>query len=268
MRPSLLLIASAVCLLAAPLAAPAQVAVPPTARVADAKPGDIRLIATFAIHDPIVGVLPQAQKAIGKPVFAQFGGARNNLRSEILAGQEFEVAILLPDVNAELLKAGKILPGEYEIARVDVGIALRGTPKTKLDVKTAAGLKAALLGATSVKYAPSGAAILTVRKLLGDLQVADKVKDNSARQGVAPLGAGEYEINLYPMSEIIPNKTLQNLGPVIPQFQVPVVMAATIGAHARDPAAARALIRFLQGPAIDAGLKAGGLNKSVGAKAP
>jgi molybdate transport system substrate-binding protein len=268
MKSPLLLIASAVFLLSAPVSAPAQVVAPPTARVADAKPGDVRLIATFAIHDPIVGVLPQAGKAIGKPVFAQFGGARNNLRSEILAGQEFEVAILLPDVNAELLKAGKILPGEYEIARVDVGIGLRGAPKGKLDVKTPEGLKTALLGARSVKYAPSGAALNTVRKLLGDLQVADKVKDASAQQGVVPLGPGEYEINLYPMSEIIGNKTLQNLGPVIPKFQVPVVMAATIGAHARDPAAARALIRFLQGPAIDAGLKAGGLNKSVGAKSP
>ena len=57
------------------------------------------------------------------------------------------------------------------------------------------------------------------------------------------------------MSEIIPNKKLKNLGAVIPQLQVPTVIEVTVGKNAADPKVALALIKFLQGPAIDQALK-------------
>src|SRR5438445_2754256 len=85
-------------------------------KVADAKLGDVRVIATAAIRDPLNAVLKQAEAAIGKPIVAQYGSARGNLKDEILKGQDFEVAILLPDVGDEIEAAGKIAPGRFEIA--------------------------------------------------------------------------------------------------------------------------------------------------------
>ena len=76
-----------------------------------------------------------------------------------------------------------------------------------------------------------------------------------------PLAAGEYEINIYPLSEIIPNKRLINLGAVIAELQVPVLIEATVGKNAGDPRAAQALIAFLRGPAIDQALKDDGMEK-------
>ena len=76
-----------------------------------------------------------------------------------------------------------------------------------------------------------------------------------------PLAAGEYEINIYPLSEIIPNKRLKNLGAVIAPLQVSAIIEATVGKHAADPKAALALIKFLQGPAIDRALKDYGMEK-------
>lgn len=75
------------------------------------------------------------------------------------------------------------------------------------------------------------------------------------------LGPGEYELNFYPLSEIISNRTLKNLGAVMPELQVPVFITAAIGSHASDEKAARALVKFLQGPAIDAALAADGMMK-------
>ena len=63
------------------------------------------------------------------------------------------------------------------------------------------------------------------------------------------------------MSEIIPNKKLKNLGAVIPQLQVPAVIEVTVGKNAADPKVALALIKFLQGPAIDQALKDYGMEK-------
>ena len=80
-------------------------------------------------------------------------------------------------------------------------------------------------------------------------------------QTEVPLAAGEYEIDIYPLSEIIPNKKVKNLGAVTPGLQVPVIIEATVGKNAADPKAARALIRFLQGPVIDQALKQDGMEK-------
>jgi molybdate transport system substrate-binding protein len=235
------------------------------AKVADARPGDLRVLATAAIREPLDAVLKQAEAAIGRRIVAEYGSARGNLKDAILMGQDFEVAILLPDVDDAILVAGKIAPGRFEIARVPVAFGLRG-PVPVLDVSSPAAVKAALLNAKSVKYSPTGAALLTVRKILSTLDIADKIHDSSAAREAVPLAAGEYEVNIYPLSEIIATKTLKNLGAVIAPLQVPAIIEATVGIHAADPEAAHALITFLQGPAIDHALKDYGMEKGHGGK--
>ena len=256
MKPLALFMGTAVVLSLA-LQAHAQVAEP---RVADAKPGDVRMLVTAAIREPLNAVLKQAETAIGKPIVVEYGSARGNLKDEILKGQGFEVAILLPDVDDEILSEGKIAPDRFEIARVPVGFGLRGTAPN-LDVSSPAAVKAAMLNAKSVKYAPTGAAVMTVRKILSTLDIAGKIHDSSTMQTEVPLAAGEYEITIYPLSEIIPNKKVKNLGAVTAPLQVPIIIEATVGKNAADPKAALALIKFLQGPAIDQALKDYGMEK-------
>src|SRR5262249_51477939 len=171
-------------------------------KVADAKPGDLRIIATAAIREPLDAVLAQAQRVLGRPLVVEYGSARGNLKDEILAGQDFEVALLLPDVVEELQRQGKNLPERHENARVNVAIGLRGDAPN-VDVRTPAALKHAMLNAKSVKYAPTGAAILTVKKVLSTLGIADLIRDSSRERTRVDLTPGEYELNLYPLSEII-----------------------------------------------------------------
>jgi molybdate transport system substrate-binding protein len=232
----------------------------PAPKVADAKPGDVRVIATAAIRDPLNAVLKQAEAVIGKPIVAEYGSARGNLKDEILKGQDFEVAILLPDVDDEIEAAGKTAPGRFEIARVPVALGLRGEAPN-LDVGSPGAVKAAMLNAKSVKYAPTGAALMTVKKILSTLDIADKIHDSSTVRAEVALAAGEYEINIYPLSEIIPNKRLKNLGEVIAPLQVPAIIEATVGKNAADAKAALGLVKFLQGPAIDRALKDFGMEK-------
>lgn len=231
------------------------------AKIATAKPGTVRVLATAAIRAPLEAVVAQAEKAVGKPVLVEYGSARGALEPAILGGEEFEVALLLPDVDDELQQQGKIKPARFAIARVNVAIGVRGEA-AGLDVSTPAALKQALLKARSVKYVPKGAARPTVKKVLSTLQIADAIHDSSQNDDVVPLGPGEYEIRFFPVSEILMYKSLTNLGPVIPELQVPVVIEAVVGAHAKDDKAARALIQFLQGPAIDPPLKESGMMKS------
>jgi molybdate transport system substrate-binding protein len=250
----------AALLLALPALAHAQVF--PGPKIKDAAPGDLRVIATAALIGPLDSIQAAADKAVGRHVVIEYGSARGNLKELALSGQPFEVAILLPDVNDALAAAGKVRPARYPLASIDVAIGLRGDAPAP-DVSTPAALKAAMLGARSVKYSPTGAALLTVRKILGDLAIADQVRDSSQLREPVPLAPGEYEINLFPISEIVTNSKLRNLGPVIPAFQVPSVIEATVGSAANDPEAALKLIRFLQGPAIRPGLKAARIDQHV-----
>jgi molybdate transport system substrate-binding protein len=227
-------------------------------KVADAKPGDIRVMATAAIKVPFDAVLAEAAKVVGHPLVVEYGSARGNLKEAILAGQAFEVAILLPDVNEDI--KAKIVPSAFDIASVEVAIGLRGEAPG-LDVGTPEALKKAMLAAKSIKYAPTGAALLTVKKVLSTLELAGKIKDNSTNTGTVALGPGEYELNFYPLSEILPNKALKNLGPVTAKLQVPAVITAVVGKNAADVKSARALIKFLQSPAVDAALKADGMSR-------
>jgi molybdate transport system substrate-binding protein len=232
-----------------------------------AKPTDIRVYITKALEQPLdKALMAEADKAVGKHVVISWGSARGNILDAMLAGRDFEVAIVLPDVNEKALAAGKIKPQTYEIARTPIAFGVRGDAST-VDLSTPAAVKKTLLAATSVKYAPTGAALLTVKKVLGDLQIADKVKDNSRTAEDVPLSGSQYEIVIYPLSEAVPrqaNKTV-TLGPVIDAFQLPSIVEASIGANARDEAGAKALIKFLQGPATDAAFKAAGLAKQKAA---
>lgn len=235
----------------------------PAPRFADAKPDAVRVMATNAVKGPLDAAAAEASRAIGRPVALAYGSARGDLKDGILAGEGFDVALLLPDVDAELLAKGKVAPGAWEIACIPVAIGVRGEPPADFDVATPAGLKRALIGAAAVKYAPNGAARDTVLKVFAALDVKSSIRDFSAtRRIVQPLQPGEYEINLFPQSEIIASPHLRNLGPVMAELQAPVIIEATVSAKARDPQAARALIRFLQSPAIDASLKRSGMSRS------
>lgn len=95
--------------------------------------------------------------------------------------------------------------------------------------------------------------------------MADKIKDSSALAEEVALGPGEYEIRIFPISELIERAepSIRIMGLVMPSLQVPAVMQAVISQQANDVNAARALIEFLQGPAIDPALRSFGITKSV-----
>src|SRR5262245_16901962 len=229
-------------------------------RIADAKPGDVRVLATAAIRLPLDAIRSEASKAIGHPLVIEYGSARGNLKDSIMAGNGFKVALLLPDVDEQLLKASKITSSGVVVARTDVAVGLRGdaTP----DLSTPEKSKTAMQTAISLRWSDTSAALVTVAKILDTLKMRDAVKAKHDMSAPAPaLGPGEYEINIYPLSEIMPNKNLRNMGPVISELQVPVVVTATISANTPNAAAAQALIKFLQGPAIESALRGNGFKR-------
>lgn len=230
-------------------------------RTARTESGHVRLLATRAIHGPLDAVLSQLQAAAKMPVVVEYGSAKGNLRKEILDGKEFELAILLPDVNQELLAAGRIDARTYDLAKVPTAIGIRG--QATVDVNTPDALRRTLLAARSVDYSPTGTGVVAVRNMIAALGLAGKLNDTSEVDGEVTLRPGEYEIVFYPLSEMLARKELTSLGPLPSQFQVPVVLQAAIGANARAPDATLAVLRFLQGPGFDPALERSGMTRSA-----
>jgi len=232
----------------------------PQVKVADARPGDTRLIISNGLRVPFESVREQAQHAVGHPFIIEYG-ASQGLRATMESDQAFEVAIVTPEVLDDMIKAGKVVAGSrYDVARVPVAIGLIGEAP-KVDISTPAALKTALLNARGVRWTTNGASLPTINKMIDRLGIRKELeaKLNTPRDQVK-LAPGEYELNINLASEILPVKTQLYLGNIPSDFQIPAVMAAGIGASG-DQQAANALIAFLKSPAIEPSLKANGMER-------
>ncbi len=224
-----------------------------------AGPNDIRVYVTTAMAATLTDdLLAQADRAVGKHVAIAWGSARGSIQESILAHNgDFELAIVVPDVNENALAKGKVKPGTYDVAVTPVALQIKGD--ATVDVSSPEAVKKTLLGATAVRYSPTGAALLTVRKILADLQLDGKIKNNEP--ATLQLTGNQYEMGIYPLSEIIVKKDVRNLGPVVRELQVPAIMQASIGVRSRDDAGAKAFLAFLQTSATDSAFKATAFEK-------
>jgi molybdate transport system substrate-binding protein len=245
--------------LASGLAVQAQPAAQaPGSIIAAAQPGDVRLLISNGLRVPFEAVKSQAEAKIGHKIRVEYGASRR-LIATIEADQPFEVTILSREVVQEMMAKGKLRKGvAVDLARVPVAVAQRGG--TPGDVGTDEALKALLLGAKVIHFTGIGASRPTIDNTLAKLGIADALKDRldgstSSQMVKGPdLAAGEYELILNLTSEIVPVTGWTYLGPIPQHLQVPVLMTAGIGA-AGDAESAKAIIAFLQGPAIEQPLK-------------
>jgi molybdate transport system substrate-binding protein len=237
-------------------------------KVADANPGDVRVIATGSILASLQSVRDEADRAVGKHLVIEYGTARGSLRDQIINGQAFELAILVPDVNDELVQKGLARTPRYEIARIPVGIGYTGDGPLP-DISTPAALKKTLLGAKQVMYAQQGMGAQSATKMIDALGIKDSIKvvfpgAGGPGAGLTPvvLAPGEYTISIQPTSEIFANKNAKYAGPVIDAYQVPQILEAVVGAHARDEKSAKSFVDYLRGPEFGAVLKRNGFVQS------
>ncbi len=251
-RPALCLLA---CLAAFAVGAPIACA------------AEIKLLTAGAMRAVVVAVLADFEKQTGHKVSLDNDTA-GGLSKRIDGGEAFDVAIITPAVVDDLAKKGRIVPGSrIDLAKVGMGVAIKeGAPAP--DIGTVDAFKRTLLAAKSVAYIDpkaGGSSGIYFDKLLDRLGIADQVRPKAKLKAggyVAELVAnGEAEIAIHQISEIVPVKGVTLAGPLPAEIQNSTVYAGGIGAAAKDGAAAKALLAFLAGPAIDPILKSKGMQK-------
>ena len=98
-------------------------------RIATAKPGDLRVLATAAIRIPLEAVRAEAAKAIGHPLVIEYGSARGNLKDAIMAGTGTDgldrskpIAVICRSGNRSELAATMLQARGFEAYNVEGGM--------------------------------------------------------------------------------------------------------------------------------------------------
>jgi molybdate transport system substrate-binding protein len=186
------------------------------------------------------------------------------LQQDIEAGESFDVAVLTRAVIDELAAKGAIdLGTRADVARSGIGVAARAGA-AKPDIGTVDAFRRTFLDARSVAYTTVGGSGIHFAKMLERLGIADAVRAKAKTQAGGIVGElvarGEAELAVQQVSELVPVEGIDLVGPFPPELQLITLFTAGISPHAKNPEAARALLRFFADPAALAVIKAKGMD--------
>jgi molybdate transport system substrate-binding protein len=226
-----------------------------------AEAAEVKVMSANPMTEVMKELGPQFERATGHKLVIQYEVA-GVVKRRIDAGETFDVAILLPPLIEDLIKQGKIAAGtRADIARSGMGVGVRaGAPKP--DIRSVEAFKRALLDAKSVAYSKEGASGVYFLGLLERLGIAEgmkpKLKPTSADTLANAVPSGEAEMIVVPITVImVPGAEL--VGPLPTELQTYINFSAGVGTAAKEPDAAKVLIKFLTAPAAVPVLKAKGM---------
>jgi molybdate transport system substrate-binding protein len=202
-------------------------------------------IATREVH---LALVPQFEKTTGCTVQTQWVGMVD-IRKRLAAGEVVDLVSATGSLIDELIQSGSLVPGSRtDLARSKATVAVR-KGAAKPDISSGDAVKRALLAAKTVGYSsgPSGEYLIKLFERMG-IAAELKGKTTQTPPGV-PVGGliekGEVELGFQQMSELLPFKGLDIVGPLPADIELITTFALGLHARAKEPEAARALMKFL-----------------------
>ena len=217
-----------------------------------ARAAEVTLLISNAVITVMEDLAPRFEQATGHKLAITFGST-NPLKARIEKGEAFDLTLLGEAAINDLVKQGKVdAATRAVIARSGLGVAVR-KGVARPDVGTTEAFKRTLLDAKSIAYLQDGLTGTYLKVLLERLGIADSMrpKHKSAR--------GEAELGVTQISEVLHEKGAELAGPLPPEIQNYTNFAAAVGANARQPDAARALLKYFASPDAARVMKANGL---------
>jgi len=233
----------------------------PVARVQAA---EITLIAPGGARAAIEQLIPAFERKTGNKVKATFGSG-NGTKKQVANGEAFDVPIVQPPYSEVIASGNVVESSATPLASVALGVAVKkGAPKP--DISSPDAVKKMLLSAKSISYPnPAGGAAAgvsfdqTLKKLGIAEQLEPKLKRAQGGAGAMKMAAsGEAEIGLTFMSEM-EEPGIDIVGPLPDRISTPTRLVGFVSSHAKDPAAAKALLQYLSSPEAAAVYKANGM---------
>jgi len=185
------------------------------------------------------------------------------MKRRIEQGEPFDVAVLVDFQADELIRKGLLVPGSRaDVMKAGIGVAVKRGAR-KPDISTVAAFRQTLLDAKSITYLKEGASTRHLDKVLAQLGIADALKAKTikpATESVSEMvAAGEVEIGIIVIPNILSVPGAELVGPLPPEIQSYITFTAAVSAQAVNQSAAREVIRLLQSPQGVASIKKNGM---------
>lgn len=197
-------------------------------------------------------LLPEFERTSGIKVTTRSGASQGTgpqtIAAQLARGVPADVVILSREGLGELMAANRIVAGtDVDLARVPLGVAVRaGTPKP--DVSTVVAVKQLLLKAKTVAVPGSTSGIWLRTELFPRLGIAEKINVKVTPRATGAMGmvaAGDADIAVMPVSEILRAQGVDFAGTIPPEIQLVQVFSAAVVAGSSEIEASKRLIEFL-----------------------
>ena len=232
----------------------------------------LNVLISGGFSGPYEKVLPEFERTTGIKVVTGSGSSQGTgpqtIASQLARGVPADVVILSREGLTELIAAGRIISGtDVDLARTPLGVAVRtGAPKP--DVSTVEAFKQVIVNARAVAVPSSTSGIFLKDEILPRLGIADKVNVKATPRGTgatAMVAAGEADIAVMPVSEIVHAPGVELAGTIAEEIQLNQVFAAAVVTGSKQIEAANRLIAFLASERAFVAIQSGGM-EPVGAR--
>jgi len=212
----------------------------------------IDVLSTLALRGVLLEIAHDFRALTGLS-FAATYKSTNMILNLIAEGATADMTIITREAIDRLVRDGILVDDSTaDLAQSGVGLAVRaGAPKP--DISTVAALQRTLLETKSIAFTRLGASGVHFAQVIERLGIADEVR-RKAHIGDAYIGEvvarGEAEMAVQQISELMPVKGIDIVGPLPDEVQKISVFTAGIFRAARNPGGAKRLIAYLAEPQL------------------
>ena len=226
----------------------------------------LKVLISGGFSGPYEKLLPEFERTTGIKVTTGSGSSQGTgpqtIAAQLARGVPADVVILSREGLTGLIAAQRIAAGtDVDLARTPIGVAVRtGAPKP--DVRSIEAFKQVVLKAGTVALPSSTSGIFLMEEIFPRLGIADRVNVKATPRGTgaaAMVAAGEAEIALLPVSEILHAPGVELAGVIAEEIQLNQIFAAAVVAGSKEMEAARRLIAFLASERASATIRASGM---------
>jgi molybdate transport system substrate-binding protein len=226
----------------------------------------LKVLISGGFSGPYEKLVPEFERTTGIKVTTGSGSSQGTgpqtIAAQLARGVPADVVILSREGLTELIAAQRIAAGtDVGLARTPIGVAVRAGA-AKPDVRSVEAFRQVVLKAGTVAVPSSTSGIFLIEEVFPRLGIAERVNVQATPRGTgaaAMVAAGEADVALLPVSEIMHAPGVELAGVIAEEIQLNQVFAAAVVAGSREMEAAKRLIAFLGSERAAGTIRSGGM---------